>query len=352
MSEPSRNSPRINQDEVTIASYRQQLIQADGGKNKFEVGNPKPFQSLASVEPNSEKMGLLLTFLSAFFITLMTLIVKILDDINPMQVLFLRSFPIGVAATAYLYYTKKQDQIREACNQRMIAVGLTGFSSSLFYFVSLGSLSLSEAIIIMFSSAIFNGILAKIFLGEPYEYIEKVTGATCFLGVILIVRPPFLFKDEGAVVYNKDSSTIYYYAGHFVAALVCTFSAFLVSSCQVLIRSTKTKWHPLLPGIYINAITFIVLAVYYMLFGSLQKMSFVQVVGVLLVAAANLAANACTTKALQILKPAVVGIIKYSEMVFTILFDLVFLGVIPKFYTIIGAALLVGSCIILIRSKK
>lgn len=75
---------------------------------------------------------------------------------------------------------------------------MAGWLSTLFLYISLQMLALSDATTICFLSPLATGILASIFLGEPFTVRERIAGISSLLGVALIARPAFLFGHPSA----------------------------------------------------------------------------------------------------------------------------------------------------------
>ncbi|EPQ27913.1 uncharacterized protein PFL1_04657 [Pseudozyma flocculosa PF-1] len=90
----------------------------------------------------------------------------------------------------------------------LLARGMFGFGSTLALYISLQTLSLSDATVITFLSPLATGLLANLVLAEPFTAREKLAGFMSLCGVVLIARPSFLFGtpsgQETAPPYDGD----------------------------------------------------------------------------------------------------------------------------------------------------
>lgn len=273
---------------------------------------------------------------------------RLVPGVSPFQMLLLRAFFVLIPFLIYFFYTKKLPELRASFTPLMICVGVSNaFGNAFFYFAVL-KLSISETITVYSSSAIMNGVLASIFLGEPYRRIEKVLGAICFVGVILIVRPPFIFGSEAAA--ETVHSTIE--MSRFTAGILAMLSMLFNSLGQVSNRAFKIKWHPTIITFYVNLSQVVLFQLFLMFSDQSKSLSFREYFMILLMAISNVVAVMASAKALELEKPSIVGLISYSQLVFSLAADLIFFGDVPSFTTIIGAGLIVGSCIYLIRNNE
>lgn len=92
----------------------------------------------------------------------------------------------------------------------------------------------------MISSAapIFTVFFAKVFIKEKIVKADIVNVLLFFMGINLIIKPPFLFGASG--LYNDDPEAIY------AVILVTLGSIFLQANVYVLLRMLKGSFHGLI----------------------------------------------------------------------------------------------------------
>lgn len=74
--------------------------------------------------------------------------------------------------------------------------GLIGFSALVCTFQSIARINLSDAVILQQTQPIWTAILARVFLGERARRRVILATAIALTGVVLVVRPSFLFSTD------------------------------------------------------------------------------------------------------------------------------------------------------------
>ena len=91
---------------------------------------------------------------------------------------------------------------------------------------------LADTVMISASSPMFTVFFARIFIKETIKVVDIVNVFLVFAGIVLIVKPPFLFGN-GVQMYNDDPEAIYA-----VIAMVLS-SIFLQANVYVTLRMLK-----------------------------------------------------------------------------------------------------------------
>lgn len=112
--------------------------------------------------------------------------------------------------------------------KQLISLGLLGWVIASCSFYAVTHLPFSDSIAISFTSPVFVAISCFIFLKEPFTRKDVVMTLMCFIGVILVTKPLFIFPSSMNV---KDEYPDYTYG--LIAQLV---SAFLISIYAVMTR--------------------------------------------------------------------------------------------------------------------
>ena len=114
--------------------------------------------------------------------------------------------------------------------------GFVGFFGLFGSYYSLQFLSLSDATVLAFLSPTVTGILAAVFLKEPYTPKEAISGLISLGGAILVAQPSFLF---GSLAEEEDPEERLLAVG---VALIGVCSA---SAAYVTIRQIGKRAHAL-----------------------------------------------------------------------------------------------------------
>ena len=317
-----------------------------------EIGLDISNQVSRLLNPNSQQRrslkGIYFQIFALLCGTTLSAVRKTLPHISSFQLLFVRTPFILIAVLAYFYYTKTTDQIRKSWDRLMLFTAACLLLADTLFFMCVGHLPMCDVTTIMCLIAILNGLLASIFLGEPYLGAEKMLGAFSFLGVFFVVRPPFIFGSAGssAVIAEEDEGYTRY-----IMVFVAIISALFYSATQVAMRAIKNQWHPFVLIFHLNFLAFVFYGAYFAVSDDFVAMSGSDYFKVALISALTIGAIFGLTKALEVEKPSVVGVIGYLQLLFSLVLDLMF-GVLPSVLTLIGALIIVISCLMLIRMRN
>ena len=152
------------------------------------------------------------------------------------DVLFMRS--IGQILIAFVYVIKikgsiwiwKVDEGKSVNKLRSLLIiqGITDGIVNLCDLIAVTFMPLGDAITLLLSGVLPTIIFARIFLKERLKLYKIICTVLIITGIILVARPPFLFKDTESDILNNthfgsdtktDSSeinfnrTLYYYYG-------------------------------------------------------------------------------------------------------------------------------------------
>lgn len=272
---------------------------------------------------------------------------KIVPDVPVTQMLFVRTPFVLLLIILYFWKTQQLSEIKKGMNRKMFLMGSLSTISATFFFTAVVSLPLSDIMTIISTGAIMNGILASIFLDEPYLMVEKIVGGISFLGVIFIVRPPFLFGE--ASIPKEETETP---LPRTVAAFFAFMAAASNSGSMTAMRSMKSEHHRFMIPFMINFVMLIVYSIYFTFFSEYTPLTFGDYFAIMIFAFLNLSAIYYTAMALETESSSTVGIVTHSQLIYSILIDLLAFGSFPSLLTLLGAGLVVGSCLYLLFVKK
>ena len=268
-------------------------------------------------------------FFSICAFSVMDLIVKWSENYPVGQVLFFRGF-FGIIPILFLipkdkysnfYKTKRGLLHFKRCFSGLIAI--------VAIFIALRKLPLATVVSITFAAPIFTTIMSIFFLSEKvglYRWMAVIVG---FIGILIISEPGF-------------SSLNIYYIYPIIFCLGLSYVAIAIKQ----LSTTEPVW---LIGLFfslsIMIISFFTLHKGWILpsFKDLFLLCMVGILGGL--------ANLWLTQSYKFSDVSLVTPLKYLALVFAIFFGYVFWNEIPTFKTLIGAALVITSSIIIFRRE-
>lgn len=197
--------------------------------------------------------------------------------------------------------------------------------------------SLADATVISFSCPVFTSIFALIFLKEKYSLWDALFTAFAIIGVILIVRPPFLFGSNSRGMNES-------YADHLKGTLASVAHAVLAAFTLVIIRKMGksvdyflTIWYYVVLGLMECVVVLFILGEWSLPYCGLDRL-FLILIGLF-----GLGGQVFLTKALQIEKAGPVALMRTMDVVFAFIFQIIFLNDVPTWWTVGGALCVVAS---------
>ena len=146
----------------------------------------------------TRSLGLLLAFISGVLMTAYSSMIKMLKDMDSMQVVVIRGVLQLLIMGAIAKYKKLSfrgtKEIKIAIC--LFFVAFTGGLRLLFIFTSFSRLPLGDSTTILFSSPVIVMFLSIFILKENCGVFRMVAATTLIAGVILIAKPPILFGSE------------------------------------------------------------------------------------------------------------------------------------------------------------
>ena len=316
----------------------------------------RSLQHLSKVIPTKEneqptaqfnKLGIIFSLLYPLANVISTATAKFISGVPPMQSLFLRSLLTTPPFFAYLYYTNKADELKAGLRNPKLHLNIFfAILSGVTFYIALVKLSVSETFTIYSTLAITNGILGAIILKEPYSQLEKILGVISMIGVILIVRPPFIFGNMDDAIPNTNTSLSHSFAGILAFLSAATFSLY-----QISIRASRTNMDPYVISFCTNSLGIFWYGLYFV-FYEYKSLTFGEYFGCFMFGVCYIACIILIGYALKYTSVSVFGLLGYTQLIFSLLVDLLIFADFPPFLTIVGALLIVGSSVYLIMKQK
>ncbi|KNE65731.1 hypothetical protein AMAG_19201 [Allomyces macrogynus ATCC 38327] len=292
---------------------------------------------LKSINP-----GLPLMVLNSLLGSVISLAVKMLASMAQpyptFELVFVRSLAVFLCCMAWKVY-----KARSPPGARLALFGrsLFGFLSVVTYYVSVRYLSLGKATVISFTSPIFVGIFARVFLKEKWERIDAAAATISLLGVSDIANPCILdvFMQSPTVTLRTVTRAVTYYSEEkrLLAIIFGLVSA--VSGATVYIFLRLPALRPL-PPVHILT-TFSILSTVFATFGSWifdgspaavlrvvpSTLKELLLLGPML-SFTGLIAQVCLATALKFEKASKCTTMNFLQVVFSFLLDLGFRGIL------------------------
>ena len=260
----------------------------------------------------------------------MNVTVKYLVNVNAFQIVFFRS--LSSLLFTMLFLLKTGIPILGNNKKLLILRGLTGVTSMTFFFMSIKYIPVATAVSLRYIAPIFAAIFAVLFLKEKTKPIQWLFFIMSFIGVLIIKG-----FDEQVDTY-----------GLILVLIAAVFSGLVYT----IINKIGTGDHPLVVVNYFMAIATIV-------GGLLSISNWKNPIGVEWILLLSLGISGYfgqlyMTKAFQTAKTNQVAPLKYLEVIFTLMFGLLWFDEIYTIWSLLGIALIIGGLVlnILYKSKS
>jgi drug/metabolite transporter (DMT)-like permease len=272
--------------------------------------------------------------LGAFFFSVMSVCVKLASRHLPSShTVLARGVVTLVMSWAAL---RRQGLSPWGVDRKRLALrGFAGFVALNCYYYSLKHLSLADATVIQYSSPIFTAILAAIVLGERMGPREIACVAGSFVGVLLVAQPPFLFAGGTS------------YAPH--ALLVALAGSVTSSVAYVTVRKLRKTDDPAVIVFYFPLVA-VPLSVAPVFADATWPTPFEW----LLLAGIGVTtqvAQVLMTKSLHSEPAGRATAVSYLQVAFAYGWGLVVFGEVPNATSVLGAAVVAGSILVLAAKR-
>ncbi|XP_045883819.1 solute carrier family 35 member G1 isoform X2 [Meles meles] len=215
--------------------------------------------------------------------------------------------------------------------------GVLGSTAMILLYYAFQATSLADATVITFSSPVFTSIFACIFLKEKYSPWDALFTVFTITGVILIVRPPFLF---GASAAGGGESYSLHLKGTIAAVAHAVFGALTLVILRKMGKSVDyflSIWYYVILGLLESIIILFIIGEWSLPYCGLDRL-FLILIGLF-----GLGGQVFLTKAIQIEKAGPVAIMKTMDVVFAFIFQIIFFNDVPTWWTVGGALCVIAS---------
>lgn len=272
---------------------------------------------------------------AAFFFSLMSLGVKLSGERLPFQQVVL--FRAAVALVLSWWMLRRERLSPWGTQRGLLALrGVTGTLALCCFFWALLHLPLAEATVLQYLNPVFTALLAALVLREPLELREGLSVLGSLAGLLLVARPSFLFG-MGAAPLDPWACAV-------------AVAGALFSACSyVTVRRIGHAEHPLVIVFWFPLLATPVslpLALPVWQWPTPREWLLLLGVGVV-----TQVAQLFMTRGLQREPAARASAVSYLQIVFAAAWGLLVLGEVPDARTALGATLIVGSTLLLVRRR-
>jgi drug/metabolite transporter (DMT)-like permease len=282
-------------------------------------------------------MGVRYMLASAFFFSLMSLLVKLAGRVLPVQEII---FARAVVSLILSYWLVRRAGVPMWGNphRRWILVlrGLIGFAAMSCFYFALTRIPIAEATVLHFTSPMWTALLAGLFLGERVTRRVIASIAVSFAGVLLITRPALLF---GAAAAQVD----------LLGVGVGLLGAMLSSGAYVAVREASKTEDPLIIVFYFPLVTIPATAPFWSSFELPHGWTWLVLLGV---GVSTQLAQVFLTRALS-LQPAARAItIGYSQIVFVTIWGVIFFAEFLNTWSAVGSLLVIAGTLAIATGQR
>lgn len=286
--------------------------------------------------PGLWRPGVRFMLLAAFTFSVMSLLVKWVGERLPFEeIVMARALVSLVLSWAVL---KRAGVSVWGVNRRLLCFrGLLGFAGLMCFYYALTVLPLADATLIQYMHPVFTALLAALVLGERAGVALAVALGFSIAGVLLVVRPDWIFGGGDASLPTWP-------------VIVALFGAFFSASAYVVVRHLGRTEHPLVIVFYFPLIT--IPAVF-----PAVAVDFVWPTGsewlmLLGVGVFTQLGQVSITRGLQSEPAGRATAISYVQVLLAGVWGFFFFAEVPDGWTAAGALLILGGTVMAVRSGR
>lgn len=271
--------------------------------------------------------GVKYMLISTFAFSIMTLMVKFLDNIHAFEIIFFRSLFSLVVSFAMLRYQKISPF---GVNKKYLLLrGVFGVIALTLFFITLQNIPLANAVTIQYLSPIFTAIFAIFMLKERLRWVQGLFFLVSFGGIVLIKG----FDDRISMLYLGLGLCSALFAG-------------LAYNC---IRKVKDTDHPLVVVLYFPLFATPIMAVLSYFYWTTPDAT--EIIILLVIGMATQIGQVYMTKALQRENAAKMSAMKYIGTVYALMYGYLFFDETYSSQALMGIGLVILGVLLNVMYK-
>lgn len=273
------------------------------------------------------KNTIIFMIISTISFACMNVTVKYLVNINAFQIVFFRSLSSLFFTIPFLL--KSEIPILGNNKKLLVLRGLTGVISMTFFFMSIKYLQVATAISLRYIAPIFAAIFAVLFLKEKTKPLQWLFFIMSFVGVLII---------KG---FDEQVDTF--------GLILVLIAAFFSGLVYPIINKIGTEDHPVVVVNYLMVIATVVGGL--LSISNWQNPIGLEWVLLLSLGVSGYFGQLYMTKAFQTTETNQIAPLIYLEVIFTLLFGLLWLDEIYNIWSLLGITLIIGGLILNVMYK-
>lgn len=295
----------------------------------------------AAIEPSAKvidnRRAALWLLASASLFTFTGVLVKWLGQtLHPFEISFFRALvALAVILPIFARTGGLAAGMRTSIPLLQLTRGVVGSLAMFLGFYAIVALPLAEAQAISFSRNLFLVPLAAFILSEVIGLRRALAAAIGFIGVLIMLRPGMGDNSLGLALS--------------IGAMAALGHAFLVALATVLVNIASRYDGPVTLMFYTNTVSLALIAIptyFVWQTPNMAELFLLIAMGVLATISHN-----CFIRAFALGEASAIAPVDYSRLVFAALAGWLVFGSVPDFYTIVGAAIIVGSSFYIVRRE-
>ncbi|KAL3234518.1 hypothetical protein RNJ44_03280 [Nakaseomyces bracarensis] len=316
------------------------------------------------LKPN---IGLLFLIVSQLFNSLMVVSTKVLEldreglepdepSIQPLQILLVRMIITYIGTLVYMHINKQNIEHVPFGDPKvrpwLVLRGAMGFFGVFGMYFSLLYLTISDAVLITFLAPSVTIILAWLILREHFCRAEAIGSFISLTGVVLIVRPSFLFGDPQG--NSDDIAETMDPRKRLIATLVALWGVVGISSVWIIIRYIGKRAHAIINVSYFSLITGLI-ALFGILFipsvhfqtpRTLKQWLLFANLGV-----CGFCHQLLLTIGIQKERAGRGTLMSYTNLIYAVFWDVLLFRHWPSFWSLCGMILITGSTLYVVKMR-
>jgi len=259
--------------------------------------------------------------LASICFALVGVMIKFIENIPLMEMIFFRNLPSILILPLLL--KNKNIPLRGENNPLLLLRCFFGFLSTVGFFYTFKTMTMTDAMTIRQLCPFFIIILAIIFLKERISLQRIPVFLLVFLGSLLVIKPGIRLEMFPAIV----------------GILAAIFSA----GAHVCLRNLRLTDHPLVIVNYFSFVSGLMALVILIWQKNFVIPDFISLINLTLLGLIALGLQIALTKAYQMAPASIVSLYTYSQIIFATLFGLLFFRELPDLLSMFGASLIIIS---------
>ena len=259
--------------------------------------------------------------LASICFALVGIMIKFIGNIPLMEMIFFRNLPSILILPLVL--KNKNISLRGKNKPLLLFRCFFGFLSTVGYFYTFKTMTMTDAMTIRQLSPFFIIILAIIFLKEKMSLQRIPIFFLVFLGGLLVIKPGIRLE--------------------MFPVIVGIFAAIFSAGAHVSLRNLRLTDHPLVIVNYFSFVSGLIALVILIWQKNFVIPDFISLMNLVLLGLIALGSQITLTKAYQMAPASMLSLYTYSQIIFATIFGLLFFRELPDLLSIIGASLIIIS---------